>query len=59
MPNRRDSFLVKVSLPMGLETDDHREIFFRNSLSARAEVITDNRKLSDRLLGQLKKIWER
>lgn len=59
MPNRRDSFLVKVNLPSGLRTNYEKDIFFRNNLSARAEVITDDRKLFDRLLGQLKKITER
>ena len=58
MPNRRDSFLIKVNLPKGLETNYKREIFFRNSLSAQAQVVTDNRKLFDRLLGQLKEVWK-
>lgn len=59
MPNRRDSFLVKVNLPQGLKTNYNKEIFFRNNLSAQAEIITDDRKLFDRLLGQLKQVWER
>jgi HlyD family secretion protein len=59
MPNRRDSFLVLVSLPQGLKTNYNKEVFFRNNLSAQAEIITDDRKLFDRLLGQLKKMWER
>ena len=59
MPNRRDSFLIKVSLPEGLKTNYQKEIFFRNHLSAHAEIITDERKLFDRLWGQLKQVWER
>lgn len=59
LSNRRDSFLVKVNLPIGLETNYGRKILFRNDLSASAEIITDNRRLSDRLLGQLKKIVAR
>ena len=59
LANRRDSFLVKVSLPEGLQTNYNKNIFFRNDLSAQAEIITDNRKLFDRLTGQLKKIWDR
>ena len=59
MPGRRDSFLLKVNLPLGLKTNYNKEIFFRNNLSAQAEIITDDRKLFDRLLGQLKKIGER
>lgn len=59
IPNRRDSFLVKVDLPDGLQTNYNKTIFFRNGLVAQAEIITDNRKLFDRLAGQLKEVWER
>lgn len=59
LPNRRDSFLIKVDLPNGLKTNYGKEIFFRNHLSARAEIITDNRTLFDRLMGNLKKLVER
>ena len=59
MPGRRDSFFIQVNLPNGLETSYNKTIFFRNSLSAKAEIITDNRKLFDRLIGQLKQVWER
>jgi HlyD family secretion protein len=48
-----------VNLPKGLKTNYDKTIFFRNNLSAQAEIITDNRKLFDRLAGQLKQIWER
>lgn len=59
MPNRRDSFLVKVKLPQGLKTNYREEILFRNNLSAQAQIITDNRKLWDRLFGQLKRLGGR
>jgi multidrug resistance efflux pump len=56
---RRDSFLIRVDLPNGLQTNYDKTIFFRNNLTAQAEIITDNRKLFDRLAGQLKQIWDR
>jgi HlyD family secretion protein len=59
LPNRRDSFLIRVDLPKGLQTNYNRKIFFRNDLSAQAEIVTDSRKLFDRLMGQLKQVWER
>ena len=59
MPSKRDNFLVKVNLLQGLKTNYGKEVFFRNNLSAQAEIITDDRKLFDRLVGQLQKIWER
>ncbi len=59
MPNRKDSFLVKVELPQGLQTNYNKTIYFRNNLSAQAEIVTDSRRLFERLMGQLKQIWER
>ena len=59
IPNRRDSFQIKVNLTDGLHTNYDKNIFFRNNLLARAEIITDDRKLIDRLLGQLRQVWDR
>jgi HlyD family secretion protein len=59
IPNRRDSFQIKVNLTDGLHTNYDKNIFFRNNLLARAEIITDDRKLIDRLLGQLREVWDR
>jgi len=59
MPSRKDSFLVKVNLPKGLRTNYNKTIFFRNHLAAQAEIITDDRKLFDRFMGQLRQVWQR
>ncbi len=59
IPSRTDSFLLKAELPKGLQTNYGKTIFFRNGLAAQAEIITDDRKLFDRLAGQLKEIWKR
>jgi hypothetical protein len=59
MPNRKDSFQLKVDLPEGLQTNYKKTIYFRNNLLAQAEIVTDNRRLFDRLMGQLKQVWER
>lgn len=59
IPSRTDSFLLKAELPRGLQTNYNKTIFFRNGLAAQAEIITDDRKLFDRLAGQLKEIWKR
>jgi hypothetical protein len=56
LPNARDSFLVKVELPKGLLTNYNKTIGFRNNLAATAEVITDDRKLIDRLLGRFRQL---
>jgi multidrug resistance efflux pump len=53
IPTGRDSFLIRVELPNGLQTSYSRIIPFRNNLMAQAEVVTDDRKLFDRFRGQL------
>jgi hypothetical protein len=52
----KDSFSIKVGLPKGLETNYNKTIFHRNYLIAVAEVVTENRRWFDRLLGQQKNI---
>jgi multidrug resistance efflux pump len=59
IPSARDSFLIKVDLPTALRTNYNKTIFFPNNLTAQAEVITDDRKLFDRFLGQLKDMTKR
>lgn len=59
IPTTNDSFLIKVDLPKGLQTNYNKTIFFRNNLIADAEVITDNRRLVERFLGQLKDVTRR
>jgi HlyD family secretion protein len=54
-PGKKDSFSVKVDLPSGLWTNQRKKILFRNNLLASAQIITNNRKLSDRFWGQLTK----
>jgi HlyD family secretion protein len=56
IPNRSDSFLIKADLPGGLKTNYGHTIYFRNGLQARAEIITENRRLFHRLTGQLRKM---
>ncbi|MFT3825907.1 MAG: HlyD family efflux transporter periplasmic adaptor subunit [Chitinophagaceae bacterium] len=59
MPSHRDSFLIKVELPQGLQTNYNKTIFFRNNLLASAEVVTDNRRLFSRFWGQLQQTTQR
>ncbi|MCW3074290.1 MAG: hypothetical protein JWP69_1359 [Flaviaesturariibacter sp.] len=59
LSNRRDSFLVTLELTEGLRTSYGKELYFRNGLAAQGSVITDDRRLLQRLLGQLKGVWER
>ncbi len=59
IPSRGDSFLIKVNLPDGMQTNYGKKIFFRNDLRASAEIITDNRRLIQRFLGELRNIVKR
>lgn len=46
-------YLAKVLLPNGLQTNYKRMVQYHEGLSAQAEIITEDLKLSDRLLNQL------
>lgn len=47
-------YLAKVLLPNGLQTNYKRLVLYHEGLLAQAEIITEDLKLSDRLLNQLR-----
>jgi multidrug efflux pump subunit AcrA (membrane-fusion protein) len=49
-------YLAKVLLPNGLQTNYKKQVQYHEGLSAQAEIITEDLKLSDRLLNQLKSV---
>ena len=59
IPGRTDSFSLKASLPNGLNTSYGKSILFTNSLSAKADIITANRRLIHRFAGRLKDVFYR
>jgi HlyD family secretion protein len=59
IPMAGDSFLIRVNLPDGFKTSYNKTIFFRNNLIAQAKVITDNRRLMERVLGKFREIIHR
>lgn len=52
--NERDSFILKAELVNGLTTSYEKDIHFVNRLSGTAKIITEKRRLSDRIFGQLR-----
>jgi HlyD family secretion protein len=46
-------YAVEVELPQGLKTSTNRTLAFTGELTGEAEIITDNRSLSDRILSPL------
>jgi multidrug resistance efflux pump len=59
LPNRSDSFLIRVELPKDLITNHQHKLQFRNNLLATAEVITKERRLLERFTGQLADVLRR
>lgn len=54
LPSASDSFLVKAALTNGLVTNYDKSIFFKNNLSGEAEIITNNRRLTERFFSVLR-----
>jgi multidrug efflux pump subunit AcrA (membrane-fusion protein) len=54
----RDSFLIKVDLPGGLRTNYKKNIVFRDNLSGEGEVITNNRRLFERVFDQVFELFK-
>jgi multidrug efflux pump subunit AcrA (membrane-fusion protein) len=46
------SFLIKVDFMNGLKTNYGKELVFKSNMTATAEIITDNRRLPERLWGK-------
>jgi multidrug resistance efflux pump len=59
MPTAKDSFMIKVELLKGLVTNYNKVIFFRNNLDAEAEVMTDDKRLLDKIFARLIGIFKR
>lgn len=59
IPTSKDSFLIKVDLLRGLQTNYNKPIAFRNNLRGQAEIIMDDRTLFDRFVDQLRDFGKR
>ena len=49
-------YLAKVLLPNGLQTNYKKLLQYHEGLSAQAEIITEDLRLSDRMLNQLRSV---
>ena len=49
-------YLAKVLLPNGLQTNYKKLVQYHEGLSGQAEIITEDLKLSDRMLNQLRSV---
>ena len=53
-PSVGDSLLIKVDLPNGMTTNYHKAILFSRNLDAQAEVVTDSKRLFERLMARIR-----
>lgn len=53
------TFFAKISLPQDLSTNYGKKIAFRNGMSALAEIITEDNRLIERYIYQMRKVFER
>lgn len=56
IPLSDSTFRAIISLPNGLKTNAQRTLPFKNSLNATAEIITENRRVIERLFYELRRI---
>lgn len=59
VPDNNNLYMISVRLPEKLETTYNQTIPFSAGLEGTAEIITDNRRLIERLLFRIKKSWAR
>lgn len=58
-PVRDHSFVVRVKLPQGMTTNYGRTLPYKNNLQARARIVTDDKRLLERLLYMFRQTFVR
>lgn len=51
-------YAVKVSLDKGLMTTHNKKLDFKDQMSGNADIVTEDLRLLQRLMGQLSKLWQ-
>lgn len=59
IPDKENTYLVKVKLPQGLTTSNTKKLAFRNGMLATADIITEDKSLADKILYQFRRAFER
>lgn len=59
LANEESMYTVTVSLPQSLHTSYGKQLDFKGELSGTAEVMTDERSVTARLLSPLRYLWEK
>ncbi len=58
VPDKDGNLLLDVALPNGLETSYKKQIIFQQEMKGRAEIVTEDLRLIERILYQFKSIFE-
>lgn len=58
-PDKEGNLLIDISLPQGLQTSYHRKITFRQEMNGTADIITNDLRLTERILYQFRDIFKR
>ncbi|MDQ6470247.1 HlyD family efflux transporter periplasmic adaptor subunit [Flavobacterium sp. LHD-80] len=58
VPDKDGNLLIDVALPNGLETSYKKQIVFQQEMKGRAEIVTEDLRLIERILYQFKSIFE-
>lgn len=59
VPDKDGNLLIDVGLPKGLETSYHKVIAFHQEMKGSAEIVTEDLRLSERLLYQFRDVFKR
>lgn len=59
VPDKDGNLLIDVWLPKGLETSYHKKIIFQQEMKGTAEIITEDLRLTERLLYQFRTVFRR
>ncbi|KAF2336205.1 HlyD family secretion protein [Flavobacterium daemonense] len=58
VPDKDGNLLLDVALPNGLQTSYNKQIVFQQEMKGRAEIVTEDLRLIERILYQFKSIFE-
>ncbi|KLT70298.1 HlyD family secretion protein [Flavobacterium sp. ABG] len=58
VPDKEGNLLIDVSLPNGLKTSYKKQIVFQQEMRGSAEIVTEDLRLLERILNQLKSIFK-
>lgn len=58
-PDKEGNLLIDISLPQGLQTSYHKKIAFRQEMNGTADIITNDLRLTERILYQFRGIFKR